>query len=227
MRLFVLAGGALFAASLALTGWTYVVVFAADSPWPGWSPALLASLGNAVLFSCFALHHTLFARDRVKARIARIVPAPLVRSTYVWIASALLIAVDLFWMPIGGTLYRVPSPAAWVCVVVQIVGLWFTIRGAQAIDPMELAGIRDSTIPTTLQVRGPYRLVRHPLYFGWMLMAFGTAVMTGDRLVFAILSTSYLAIAIPFEERSLVRLFGEQYQRYRGRVRWRMIPFIY
>jgi protein-S-isoprenylcysteine O-methyltransferase Ste14 len=70
-------------------------------------------------------------------------------------------------------------------------------------------------------------MVRHPLYFGWTLVVFGTPAMTADRLVFAIVSTAYLAIAIPFEERSLIRHFGQQYERYRGRVRWRMIPFVY
>ena len=227
MRLFVWTGGALFVASLALTAWTYTVAFAGTDPNAGSTTTSLAILVNSLLFSCFALHHTVFARDLVKAQIARIVPLAMLRSTYVWIASALLIAVDLLWMPIGVIVYRVPSPASWVCLGIQAIGLWFTIRGALAIDPMELAGIRDSTIPTSLQVGGPYRVVRHPLYFGWTLIVFGTAVMTGDRLLFAVLSTGYLAIAIPFEERSLVRLFGSQYERYRNQVRWRMIPFVY
>jgi methanethiol S-methyltransferase len=60
-----------------------------------------------------------------------------------------------------------------------------------------------------------------------MLMVFGAASMTGDRLVFAIVSTMYCVVAIPFEERSLIRIFGDQYERYRDRVRWRMIPFLY
>jgi hypothetical protein len=227
MRLFVWAGGALFVASLAFTAWTYVVTFAAEVPYRGGDAAVVAALVNTLLFSCFALHHSLFARERLKAQMVRIVPVALLRSTYVWIASALLIAVDLLWIPIGGSLYRVPAPAAWLCLAIQAAGLWFTIRGAQAIDPMELAGIRDNAAPTTLQVGGPYRVVRHPLYLGWTLMVFGASLMTRDRLLFAVLSTAYMALAIPFEERSLIRLFGAQYERYRGRVRWRMIPFVY
>ena len=51
--------------------------------------------------------------------------------------------------------------------------------------------------------------------------------MTADRFVFAVMSTSYLVVAIPWEERSLERAFGEAYRRYKARVRWRVIPFIY
>jgi len=90
-----------------------------------------------------------------------------------------------------------------------------------------LAGIRPSSGSDGLQMGGPYRLVRHPLYSGWMLAAFGAAHMTGDRLAFAVLTSLYLMIAIPWEERSLVRSFGESYRRYQQQVRWRMIPFIY
>jgi protein-S-isoprenylcysteine O-methyltransferase Ste14 len=105
--------------------------------------------------------------------------------------------------------------------------LWLTFRGVRAIDPLELAGIRTSGTTTVLQVTGPYRLVRHPLYLGWMLMAFGAAHMTGDRLTFAAISTLYVLIAIPFEERSLVRTFGTQYEDYRRNVRWRVVPYLY
>ena len=74
---------------------------------------------------------------------------------------------------------------------------------------------------------GPYRLVRHPLYFGWALLVFGAPHMTGDRFTFAVVSTIYLAIAIPFEERGLDALFGPAYGRYRKHVRWRMLPGLY
>jgi protein-S-isoprenylcysteine O-methyltransferase Ste14 len=69
--------------------------------------------------------------------------------------------------------------------------------------------------------------MRHPLYFGWMLAVFGTPHMTGDRLAFAVMTTVYLIAAVPLEERSLRRSFGEDYARYARAVRWRMIPFIY
>ena len=58
-------------------------------------------------------------------------------------------------------------------------------------------------------------------------MVFGASHLTGDRLAFAAITTTYLVVAIPWEERSLRRSFGEEYVRYMRDVTWRMIPFIY
>ena len=44
---------------------------------------------------------------------------------------------------------------------------------------------------------------------------------------FAAITTLYLVVAIPLEERSLRRAFGDDYIRYAREVRWRMLPFIY
>jgi len=78
-----------------------------------------------------------------------------------------------------------------------------------------------------LQTAGPYRIVRHPLYFGWALAVFGAAHMTGDRLAFATITVAYLIAAIPLEERSLAEVFGPDYGNYKRHVRWRMFPYVY
>ena len=69
--------------------------------------------------------------------------------------------------------------------------------------------------------------MRHPVYFGWVLMVWPAPAMTGTRLVFAIISTLYLALAIPLEERSLRSQFGPAYSAYAAKVRWKMVPGIY
>ena len=99
-------------------------------------------------------------------------------------------------------------------------------RSVGAIDPLELAGIRAAT-PAGPQTRGPYGVVRHPLYLGWMLIAFGPAQLTGDRLAFAAMTSLYLVMAIPWEERALERAFGAQYATYKQRVRWRLVPYVF
>jgi protein-S-isoprenylcysteine O-methyltransferase Ste14 len=152
----------------------------------------------------------------------------LLRSFYVWVASLLLIAVDLLWRPIGGTLYDISAWAAWPFGIVQLAGVGVIARSVRAIDPLELAGIRNPKMSNDeLQTAGVYRLVRHPIYFGWVLIVFGTAHMTGDRLAFAVLTTAYLLIAMPWEEQSLEREFGMAYQRYKQQVRWRIVPYVY
>jgi protein-S-isoprenylcysteine O-methyltransferase Ste14 len=223
-RAFVWSGGALFVLALSSCAWLYGFVLGRTTPLAGWTPLVV----DAALLTLFALHHSLFARDRPKAWIAQHVPVPLQRSIYVWIASLLLLGVCLLWQSIGGEIYRATGLLALALAAVQLTGLWLTASGAARIDPLELAGIRQPPEQVgALQVTGPYGWVRHPLYLGWALMTFAAAHMTGDRLAFATMTTFYLVIAIPWEERSLRQTFGASYERYSRNVRWRMIPFIY
>jgi protein-S-isoprenylcysteine O-methyltransferase Ste14 len=60
-----------------------------------------------------------------------------------------------------------------------------------------------------------------------LLAVFGAAHMTADRLTFAVITTGYLLVAIPWEERSLLATFGEPYARYQQTVQWRVIPYVY
>jgi protein-S-isoprenylcysteine O-methyltransferase Ste14 len=223
-RLFAWAGGAMFVGSLALTAWWYAIRFGETRPFAGW-PSIVV---DALLLTVFALHHSAFAREPIKRRLATLVPTRLLRSVYVWVASSLLILMDYLWQPVGGVLYRVDGWPAWIFSIVQIIGVWMIAQSVRAIDPLELAGIRNPKMTDEeLQTGGVFRIVRHPLYFGWLITVFGAAHMTGDRLTFAVLTTAYLVIAIPWEERSLEREFGESYRRYKERVRWRIVPYLY
>ena len=222
-RVFVWIGGAMFVASLGLCVLSYAFVMGRSGPLTGWEPVAV----DVTLITIFALHHSLCARTRVKDWLARFVPTDLLRSVYVWIASALFMLVCLAWRPVGGELYTTTGVLAIALAAVQLIGLWITARAVVRIDPLELAGIRPAAQTQGLQVTGPYHLVRHPLYLGWLLMVFGTAHMTGDRLVFAVTTTAYLIVAIPWEERSLRQSFGDAYDRYMRDVKSRMIPFIY
>jgi methanethiol S-methyltransferase len=227
-RVFVWLGGAMFVTSLALCGYSFLVTWANPDlhavelgPWG-------TAAWNAALLTVFALHHSAFARGPVKTAVARFVPEHLVKSVYVWVASVLLIAVCVWWQPIGGDVYDdTAGVRPYGHLLVQLLGLWITARGVARIDPLELAGIRPADQSQGLQVTGPYHWVRHPLYLGWLLMVFGAAHMTRDRLVFATITTLYLVVAIPWEERSLRRSFDGEYVRYMRDVKWRMIPFIY
>jgi protein-S-isoprenylcysteine O-methyltransferase Ste14 len=223
-RLFVWAGGAMFVASLSVTAWSYAMRFGEERLPTGWTSIAV----DGLLLTVFALHHSALAREPIKRRLAIIVPTRLLRSVYVWVASALLILMSWRWQPVGGIIYRVDGWPAWIFMIVQITGVWLIARSVRAIDPLELAGIRNpKMVDGELQTGGVYGLVRHPLYFGWVLIVFVAAHMTGDRLTFAVLTTAYLVIAVPWEERSLEREFGASYGRYKEKVRWKILPYLY
>ena len=196
---------------------------------------------DVVLFTVFALHHSLFARDRIRKRITRMVGL-LERSVYVWIASVLFVAVCALWQPIAGAAWRIDQPAlAWTLRAAQLVGAWLAAGSAMAIDLLELAGIRQiwrvqKDPPSTtkqsaalpeFKARGPYGWVRHPIYLGWFLMVFAVPHMTMTRFVLAATSSAYLLIAIPFEERSLRHSSSGAYDRYMREVRWKLLPHVY
>jgi len=146
---------------------------------------------------------------------------------YVWTASVLLAAVCAAWRPVGGDVYTHTGVAAAVHAALQIAGLLFIVQAVVRIDALELAGIRGATTRAGLQVDGVYRVVRHPVYLGWVLIVFGAAHLTGDRLTFAIVTTLYLVVAVPWEERALLQSFGGAYAAYQRQVRWRIVPYVY
>jgi protein-S-isoprenylcysteine O-methyltransferase Ste14 len=221
-RLFVWLGGVMFVGSLGYCAFSYIVRWSAPH-----DPHPSALVFDAVLFSVFAMHHSVFARTRVKDHLSRLVPERLLRSVYVWISSLLLVMACAVWQPIGGEAYRLEGWRSVLHALVQLLGLWLIARSVWTIDALDLAGIRRHSGDEGLQVGGPYRLVRHPLYLGWMLAVFGPALMTADRLAFATITTAYLVIAIPWEERSLRAAFGAEYERYTQLVRWRLVPYVF
>ena len=216
-------GLVVFMASLALMAWWWVTLAGRTAAGGGVS----AAIEDAFLFSVFALHHSLLARPWAKQRVRHVLPEDLVRTSYVWIGSLLFIAVCLFWQPVGGTVYAAKGAWALPLYAVQLVGVAVGTLAVRRISVRELAGLTPPGSVDELEFGGPYRLVRHPLYLGWVLVFFGTPHMTGDRLLFALVSTIYLIIAMPFEEAGLHRQFGERYLEYRRMVPWRLIPYIH
>jgi protein-S-isoprenylcysteine O-methyltransferase Ste14 len=221
-------GGALFAASLAVGAWTFVVTFA--TPGPASTAVMPAVVTNVALFSAFALHHSVMARTRARGWMTARVPAPLERSTYVWLASLLFLAVCLGWQRTPGVLYDVTGPLRWVLAGVQLAGVALTVAAARVLDGLDLAGIRQvrrAPRPPAIRVVWPFTWVRHPIYLGWMLIVCAATPMTADRAVWAAVSSAYLVIAMPWEERTLSAAAGPAYQAYCRQVRWRLVPGVY
>jgi len=226
---FVWLGGALFVASLASFVFVYAIVLGRPAPVNAASTGLAIGL-NVVLFSIFALHHSAMARSGAKTWLAGVIDPRLERSLYVWIASLLFLGVVWMWIPVPGIAWELTGIWEWAGRAAQLAGLWFIARAAGLLDPLELAGIRQwqgRVRPVVFRASGPFGLVRHPIYLGWILMVFGSPLMTMSRLVMAVVSSAYLIVAIPWEERSLIEAFGDRYREYQRSVRSRLVPYVW
>jgi methanethiol S-methyltransferase len=229
-----IAGGLLFAASIGYFIWFYLFALERRLPQGGlWLPLTF----NVAIFSLFALHHSIFARARMRAWVARTVSPRLERTVYVWVASLGFLAVCVWWQAAGAPLWDASGPARAALRAVQAAGIVFTLWAARALDGLALAGVRqlDAPLPpsgvesssATLQYHGPYGVVRHPIYFGWLLIVWAAPAMTPSHLAFAAVSTVYLVIATVYEERSLHETFGPAYADYARKVRKKMVPGVY
>jgi methanethiol S-methyltransferase len=178
------------------------------------------------LLALFALQHSIMARQWFKAAWTRIVPSSVERSTYVLFSSAALLLLFWKWQPLGGVIWHVENASGRFVLLGMYAAGWLIVLVATfLINHFDLFGLRQVWLHlrgrayTPLKFRTPalYRIVRHPLYVGWLLVFWSAPVMTFTHLVFAIATTGYILIAIQFEERDLARIHGE-YEEYRRRV---------
>ena len=226
-KAFAWTGALLFLLSLLSFGLVYG--WRLRAPAPSSTAVWRDVLDNVLLFTVFALHHSVMARTGAKAWITRRVPPDLERSIYVWIASVLFLAVCWLWQPLPGVIWETAGPLFWLLFAVQMLGVGLALRAAGIVGVWELAGVRQPDLrkPVEFKAAGPFAIVRHPIYLGWLLMVFATPVMTTSRLLFAVISSAYLVAAIPLEERSLLDTFGEKYRAYQREMRWRLLPGIW
>jgi len=182
---------------------------------------------DLLLLAAFALQHSLMARPFFKRWLTRFIPESAERSTYVLFSSLALIALFAFWQPLGGVVWDVQDPAG-RAVLYALFGFgWLLVLVATfLINHFDLFGLRQVWLQlvgrpyTQLKfgTPGPYKLVRHPLYLGWLFAFWATPTMTGTHLLFAFMTTAYILVAIQFEEKDLVDTLGDDYRRYRQRV---------
>lgn len=222
-------GAGLFAVSLGWFVFSYFVRFPVLIPGGGTVEALA---WNVVLFTLFAAHHSVFARDAVRLRVERAFPGR-ERSVYVWVASVVFIGVCSAWRAVPGTAWTAEGSVVAMLYVLRVAGIALTLRSAALLDVWELAGTKpprhaagDVGDPT-FTTDGPYGWVRHPIYSGWLLIVFAVPDMTATQLVFAVVSSAYLLVGMVFEERSLLHAAPRAYSEYQKQVKWKVIPGLY
>ena len=197
-----------------------------------------AGLGSAlvidlVLLSLFAIQHSGMARPAFKRWWTRIVPQPVERSTYVLLSSLVLLLLYWQWQPLTGIFWQVQNPAGrMVLQVVFWLGWLIVLVSTFMINHFDLFGLRqvylharrDAYTPTGFRAPGFYKYIRHPIMLGFIIAFWATPDMTLGHLVFALMTTGYILVALQMEERDLVSHHGESYQRYQRRVSM-LFPF--
>ena len=192
----------------------------------------VGSVGGALvvdilLLGLFAVQHSLMARPALKAWWTRFVAPSVERSTYVLLASLALILLFWQWRPLPTAIWSFHSGPVFLAFWgVCLLGWATVLLSTFMINHFDLFGLRQvwayrarKEIPPA-DFRTPlfYRIVRHPIYLGFILAFWSTPTMSQGHLLFAFATTAYILIAIQLEERDLLATFGAHYHDYRSRV---------
>jgi len=188
------------------------------------STALLTDIS---LIALFGIQHSVMARSGFKRVWTRVVPEPIERSVYVLLTSIVLWVLFIFWRPIPAVIWNVTDPAGIGILWTFFAAGWMIVLlSTFLINHFELFGLRQvyqnlrGGSAVAPQFRQPffYKIVRHPLYTGFLIAFWATPVMTAGHLLFSAGMTVYIVIAIGYEEKDLIALFGQQYRDYKRRV---------
>jgi protein-S-isoprenylcysteine O-methyltransferase Ste14 len=226
-----------------LGAFLYAIAFVSEPPLPlalpktidigPASPVAEALIVNLLLMSLFALQHSIMARRRFKSWWTQFVSPAIERSTYVLFASLALILLMWQWRPITEVVWQVADPKFALAVqAVSYFGWGIVLLSTFLINHFELFGLqqvvmnlagRDAAKP---HFKTPllYKVVRHPIYLGFIIAFWAAPVMTYGHLLFAAVTTAYIFVGIALEERDMITLFGDEYRRYRQQVGM-LMPF--
>jgi protein-S-isoprenylcysteine O-methyltransferase Ste14 len=221
---YLIGAGAYFIGLVGFSG-NFLGYYSVDSgPETSLIPALLINIGLIVLFG---LPHSLMARSSFKQWWTKIIPPAAERSTYMLQSGLLALLLIWQWRPITQIVWHVENPLGstliwglfWLGWLIAAIATWL-------INHFELTGLQQvyayvqGKEPTPPNFRTPflYKIVRHPMQLGVTIAFWATPHMTVGHLLFAVGMTAYILIGLYFEERDLVRRFGDTYRAYQRRT---------
>lgn len=222
---------AAFAYAVFFATFLYLIAFVGNFPVASTTvddarmgPTLYAVLFDIGLIALFGVQHSVMARPGFKSRWTRIMPAPIERSTYVLLASLMLILLFAFWFALPAPIWSVEHPFAAGFIWALFASGWaIVLTSTFLINHFELFGLQQAWFALREKVAAApvlhqplfYKLVRHPLYAGFFLAFWATPTMSAGHLLLAIGMSVYMLIAIRLEERNLIDTFGADYLAYR------------
>lgn len=238
MRKLIFLQFAVFAVMVAVMGLATFGLLMWDFLFPGTFKRISLIDGgmslNLVLLLLFGIQHSVMARKSFKQAMQRLIPTELERSFYVMFSGFVLFILTILWSPMRPPLYDLQG-TVWEWLLLGGFGLGMVLMGMAllAVDALDMIGVRSvirlfraqAPKPEPLKTPHVYRLVRHPLYLGMLLVFWLTPCMTHDHLFFAEVMTAYMLVGMHFEERDLVALYGDEYRRYQREVPM-IVPFL-
>jgi methanethiol S-methyltransferase len=194
-----------------------------------WGIAILINLG---LIALFGIQHSVMARSSFKKKWQKFIPTPIERSTYVLFTSVILVLMFFFWKPISLTIWDFSgSTIGNVLLGISFLGWGIVLLSTFLINHFHLFGvyqvveyISNKTSNEVFRMPFFYKIVRHPLYLGFLIAFWATPVMTAGHLLFSIGMSIYILIGIHHEEKDLIKTHGEKYRQYRDETP-KLIPF--
>jgi protein-S-isoprenylcysteine O-methyltransferase Ste14 len=196
-------------------------------------PLTEAIVINLLLLTVFALQHSIMARKPFKRWLTKFIPASIERSTYVLFATLALILILVHWRPIPAVVWQITDPTlAMIVLGISFLGWGLLLLATFLINHFELFGLHQ-VIANFFSRKMPdprfktpvlYKMVRHPIYLGFIIAFWAAPTMTVGHLLFAAVTTAYIFVGIWLEERDLVAEFGDEYRHYRTRVA-ALVPF--
>ena len=181
---------------------------------------------DGALCMAFFIQHSVMVRKSFRRGLVRFVPDEYAAAVYAISSGIVVLAMTTFWQKSGETLVVLRAPFRWMLhatYFLSLAGFFWGTRALGVFDPFgvrpilgQFRAVRPEGVPFT--VKGPYRLVRHPLYLCMILMIWSCPDLTWDRVLFNVLWTVWIVIASMLEERDLVAEFGDAYLEYQSRV---------
>ncbi len=181
---------------------------------------------DAGLSLLFFVQHSGMIRKPFRRWLARFVSEEYAGAVYSIASGIVLLVVILLWQRSTQTVITPSGLLRWLLRAVSffsVLGFYWGVKSLRLFDPFGLRPIFNrlrgkSPMPMPITVAGPYRWVRHPLYFFMILLIWSCPDLTTDRLLFNLLWTGWIVIGSYFEEIDLVAEFGDAYRKYQRDV---------
>lgn len=200
---------------------------------------LKEALYIAISIAAFGITHSIAASSQFKNKVMKLVGERIYegwfRISYNAVSLITLAPIVYFLSESSSQLWIVKNITATAFTILQITGVVGILISMWQIDWIRFIGVRQLITyfikeanvdeADTLVTTGLYKYTRHPLYFFSLLFIWFDPSMTISGFFFSIGITLYFVIGSYFEEKKMLKQFGNRYKNYRSNVAW-LIPFI-